>query len=66
MNKSNLKKLSKSPLIDLLLKNQQKPVPKPRIKSKKPVAARRKGVRTKWFKSMRRISFKLQFLNQNC
>ena len=37
MNKLNLNKLTKSQLIDLLLKDQQKPIPKPSIESKKPL-----------------------------
>jgi len=37
MHKSNLNKLTKSQLIDLLLKDQQKPIPKPSIESKKPL-----------------------------
>ena len=45
MNKSDLKKLSKSELIKLLLKQDKKPVPTPRTsKSKRPVPAPRKSV----------------------
>lgn len=45
MNQANLKKMTKSQLIELLLKNQQKPIPKPRIQSKRPVAIPRRRVK---------------------
>ena len=46
MNKKDLKKLSKSELIKLLLKQDEKPVPTPRtLKLKRPIPAPRKSVK---------------------